>query len=112
MKSQPRVGFVKPSGETDSARNAIDLGDGEAIFGKNQVRPNDAGNVARESAFTLEGHEFLWFARIEQIGNPRRLTAFDALAVKLVAGPQEKHEAVAELLEFRCESIRQRKGCR
>ena len=60
----------------------------------------------------MEGHEFRRLARIEEIGHPRRLTAFHALAVKLVAGSQKKHETITELLEFQRESIRQRKGCR
>ena len=60
----------------------------------------------------MEGHKFRRLARIEEIRHPSGLTAFHALAVKLVAGSQEKHEAIAEFFEFRHESIRQRKGRR
>ena len=111
LGAQFRVGFVKPIGEANAAGHAVDFGDGESVVGENKVGSDDFWNVSGDSMFSLEGDELGRLAGVQQIGHPRGLAAFHALAIKLVAGAQEEGEAVSEFLEFVRQPSWQTKRC-
>ena len=95
-----RVDLIEPSGQTDAARDRIDLGDGVAGFRQNEIGPDDERNVVAELFLAGELDQLGGFTGVEVRGDPGGLFAFDALLVKLVARALENEKAMAELLEF------------
>ncbi len=100
VAAERRVGLIEPAGQTDSAGDGIDLGDGVAGLGQDQIGPNDQRQIVAELFLAGELNQIGGLPGVEVFGDPGRLFAFDAALVKLVAGALENEEPMTELLEF------------
>ena len=104
------VGAVEPGREADATGHAVQLGDGETFFGRDDIRADDARDVVPEDAFAGERDQFGGLTGVQVGGDPGGLFASDAELVEQVAGALEKMQPVAEFLQFIDETVAQGKS--
>src|SRR5439155_26743819 len=81
-RAESGVSFVEPRGEADAAGDGIELGYAEAMLRQQQVRPDHPRDLVLEHWGALEFDELGRLALVEPAGDPFRLFALGALAVK------------------------------
>ena len=94
------IDLVQPRGQSDAARNGIEFGHRGTVVGEDEIGPDHAGHVVLQRGRALEFDEFGRFAEIEPAGDPFRLFAFDALAVKQIDGAIKLQQHAAEGFEI------------
>jgi hypothetical protein len=94
------VGFAQPGREADSAGNAVELGEGEAALGGDEVGANDAGDVPVQGLAAGVFEEAGGLAGVQDGGDPGRELAAGASPVDSIEGLLEGKEARAELFEL------------
>ena len=94
--SQRERDLIKPRGHPDAAGHAVQLADGEAGVREQNVRANDARDVALERGGALQIDQLLGLALIQDSRDPGRLLAGHALAIEQIDGAIELQEHAAQ----------------
>ena len=102
------VGFIQPRGEPDAAGERIELGNGHAVLGEHEIRPEHAWEVVSRGGQASEAADALRFALIEQFGDPGVLF----IEVERIAGALKGAERGPERANELHDVGRQRKGLR
>jgi hypothetical protein len=109
---ESRVGLIQPSGEADTAGNRVQFRHAQAMFGKEQVRANDAGDIVFEGGRALQRDQFRRFAEVEPLRNPHRHFAFGALAIKEIDRAIELKQHPPKRFNLLCQIRSKREGLR
>ena len=94
------IGSIEPRRQPDAAGHGIQFRDADAGFRQQNVGPDDARHVVFERGRTLERDEFRRFAEIEPAGDPFRLLALGAFAVKQIDRAIELQQHPPQRFDF------------
>ena len=95
-----RVGLIQPCGQADATRDGIDFRNRVTFIGQDEVRTDDLRQVVAEFFSSRKLDQFRGLSGIEITRDPRRLFAFDAELVELIASALKDEELMPELLQF------------
>ena len=95
-----RIGLIQPRGQADAAGNGINFRDRVTFIGQNQIRPDNLWQIIPEFFLARELDQLRGFPGIEIARDPRRLFAFDAELIELIASALKNEEPMPELLQF------------
>ena len=94
----PGVEPVEKRGQTDPAGNGVELGEGEAGLGQQQIGPQHGRHGAAVAGIAGVGDERGWLPAVEVLGDPGREQRLVAQEVATADGAQV--EGLERLVEF------------
>ena len=105
IASDRRIGLVEPTGQTDPARDRINLGNGIAILGQNEIRTNDQRDIVAKLFLARKLDQRSRLPGVKISRDPGGLFAFDASLIEFVARTLENEQPMTELLDFLRECV-------